>query len=216
MRLNLDNGLFYEFVRPADLASANPDRRWIGDAELGVDYALVLTSNAGLWSYVIGDVVTLISRDPPRLLINGRIAWSLSVAGEHVSGAELDAAMAAAAAALGGHVVDYTAATLAPDATEPRGGHRFIVELHGAPGDAVSFAAALDAALIGMNADYADHRAGGFGLRAPQVIFAAPGSFTAWLATRGKLGGQNKVPRVIGDAAMFDDLRRFVGAQPGV
>jgi hypothetical protein len=73
MRLILDNGLFFEFVRPGDLGAATPDRRWIGNAETGVEYALIVTSNAGLWSYVIGDTVTLIDLSPPRLLITASI-----------------------------------------------------------------------------------------------------------------------------------------------
>ncbi len=98
LRLMLDRGLFFEFVRPADLGSPDPERRWVGDAELGQDYALVLTTDAGLWSYVLGDVVRLVSLNPPRVLVTGRTSWSLSVAGEHLSGAELDAAVSAGGA----------------------------------------------------------------------------------------------------------------------
>ncbi len=140
MRLVLDRGLFFEFVRPADLGSANPDRRWVADAEPGVEYALVLSSNAGLWSYVLGDTVRLLQTHPPRLLVTGRTAWSLSVAGEHLIGAELDAAMAEAARAVGRKVVEYAAAPVAPDATDARGGHLFAVELDG-PADAAALPA---------------------------------------------------------------------------
>jgi hypothetical protein len=216
LRLLLDNGIFYEFVRPADLASGNPDRRWIADAELDTEYALVLSSNAGLWSYVLGDTVRLIERCPPRVLVGGRTAWSLSVAGEHLIGEELDTAIAAAARAIGATVADYAAAAVPPDATDPRGGHRFIVELDGGAVDAqVSFVAALDAALARLNADYAAHRQGGYGLRAPVVVLAPPGSFAAWMRQRHRLGGQNKVPRVIADAALLADLTRFIAARGG-
>jgi hypothetical protein len=211
----LDNGLFFEFVRPADLDSAAPERRWIGDAETGVEYALVLSTNAGLWSYVIGDTVQLVSRDPPRLLVTGRVGWSLSVAGEHLVGAELDVGMAAAAAALGGQVVDYAAAPVLPDAADPRGGHLFIVELEGGDRDPAKFAAVLDATFMRGNADYEAHRQGGFGMRDPRVVLVQPGRFAAWMQARGKLGGQNKVPRVIADPALLADLRRFVGDLPG-
>ena len=211
LRMLLDNGIFYEFVRPDELDAPQPRRRWIADVELGVEYALVLSTNAGLWSYVLGDTVTLVARDPPRLLVSGRVGWSLSVAGEHLVGADLDAGMAAAAAALGGTVADYAAAAVPPDAADPRGGHLFIVELEGVPRDrAAAFGAALDAALLRANADYAAHRQGGFGLRDPRVVLVAPGTFASWMRARGKLGGQNKVPRVIADAALLADLRRFV------
>ena len=203
LRLVLDRGLFFEFVRPGDLASANPDRRWIADAELGVEYALVVSSSAGLWSYVVGDTVTLIERHPARLRVTGRIAWSLSVAGEHLIGAELDAAVTAAAH--GRHVADYAAVAVPPDAGDSRGGHLFAVELDG-PVDVAAFARALDAALAAANDDYAAHRAGDFGLRPPDVRLLPPGSFSRWMATRGKLGGQHKVPRVIADPALMTAL----------
>ena len=212
MRLLLDNGIFYEFVRPEELAAERPERRWIADAETGVEYAIVLTTNAGLWSYVLGDTVTLVSRDPPRVLVSGRVSWSLSVAGEHLIGQELDAAIAEAAASVGGTVADYAAAALSPDLADARGGHLFIVELEGAaPDRAAGFAAALDTALARLNADYAAHRHGGFGLRDPRVVLVPHGSFAAWMRARGKLGGQNKVPRVIADPALRDSLRAFVG-----
>ncbi len=205
LRLVLDRGLFFEFVRPADLASANPDRRWIADAELGVEYALVLSSNAGLWSYVVGDTVTLTERHPARLRVTGRIGWSLSVAGEHLIGAELDTAITVAARRVGRQVADYAAAAVPPDARDSRGGHLFAVELD-APADAAVFARALDAALAAGNDDYATHRAGDFGLRPPELRLLPPGAFARWMAARGKLGGQNKVPRVIADPSQMAAL----------
>ena len=211
MRLVLDRGLFYEFVRPGDLASAAPDRRWIGNAEAGVEYALVVSSNAGLWSYVLGDTVTLTDLAPPRLLVTGRTSWSLSVVGEHLIGHELDAGVAAAARASGAHVADYVAAGVPPDAADARAGHLFVVEL--APGeapDAAAFARALDAELARRNEDYAAHRQGDVGMRPPRVEFAPPGSFAGWMASRGKRGGQNKVPRVMADAGMLRGLLGFV------
>ena len=211
MRMLLDNGIFYEFVRPGDLDQEAPARRWIADAELGTEYALVLSTNAGLWSYVLGDTVTLVSRDPPRLLVSGRVSWSLSVAGEHLVGQELDAAVAEAAGSVGGTVADYAAAALPPEHGDARGGHLFIVELEAVAIDrAAAFGAALDAALMRLNADYAAHRQGSFGLRDPEILLVPPGTFAAWMRARGKLGGQNKVPRVITDPALRDDLRRFV------
>jgi GH3 auxin-responsive promoter len=212
LRLILDNGLFHEFVRPDDLGAANPDRRWIADVELGAEYALVLSSNAGLWSYVLGDTVTLIARNPPRLLVTGRTSWSLSVAGEHLTGQELDEAVAEAARTLGGTVADYSAAAIHPDAADPRGGHVFVIEADGIAADASEkLAAALDAALTRLNADYAAHRQDDYGFRRPSVVLAPPGTFATWMASRGKLGGQNKVPRVIGNPALLNSLRRAAG-----
>ncbi len=205
MRLMLDRGLFYEFVRPNDLASANPDRRWIANAEPGEDYALVLTTNSGLWSYVIGDTVRLVSLDPPRILITGRTSWSLSVAGEHLISAELDQAASEAAQAIGCTIVEYSVAPIQPDGHDSRGGHLFAIELDG-PADAATFARVLDAALKRLNEDYAAHRGDGFGLRDPDIRFLPPGSFLRWMEQRQKLGAQNKVPRVVADASALSSL----------
>ncbi len=212
LRLLLDRGLFFEFVRPGELGSAAPQRRWIADAALDVEYALVLTSNAGLWSYVLGDTVRLVSRDPPRLLVTGRTSWWLSVAGEHLVGAELDAAAAEAAAEVGRRVVEYSVAPVQPDARDSRGGHLFAVELDGAA-DAARFAEALDAALKRRNDDYAAHRGDGFGLRDPEVHLLTPGSFDRWMEARGRLGAQNKVPRVVAGPEALADLIGTAGAR---
>jgi hypothetical protein len=212
LRLLLDNGLFFEFVRPEELGSANPNRRWIATAELGEEYALVVSSNAGLFAHVVGDTVRLVSRTPPRVLVTGRTAWSLSVAGEHLTGAELDAAVEHAARAVGGMVADYAAAALHPDADDPRGGHVFVVELEAA--EPMRFAAELDAALACGNEDYAAHRAGDYGMRPPQVIVMPPGGFAEWMRRRGRLGGQNKVPRVIADPGLLSSLLGFARGKP--
>jgi GH3 auxin-responsive promoter len=200
MRLLLDRGLFFEFVRPAELDCATPDRRWIGNADPDEEYALVLTTHSGLWSYILGDTVRLVSRDPsrepPRILITGRTSWSLSVAGEHLIGAELDTAVSEAARRVGCHVVEYSVAPLRPDGRDARAGHLFVVELD-RPADAVAFGQALDEALAHVNLDYAAHRAEDFGLRRPEIRLLGPGSFARWMQQRGKLGAQNKVPRVV-------------------
>ncbi len=215
LRLVVDRGLFFEFVRPAELAQPRPDRRWLGNAELGVEYALALSSNAGLWSTVIGDTVVLTERTPPRLLVTGRTAHTLSAFGEHLIAQELDAAVSAAAAAIGAGVRDYAAGPVPPHPGQPRGGHVFVVELDSPAADgAGAFAATLDATLARLNADYADHRRGNYGMLPPQVRFAPPGAFAAWMARRGKLGGQNKVPRVINDPGLLRDLLACVAGGP--
>ncbi len=208
LRLVVDRGLFVEFVPPDQLDHAQPDRRWLATAELDTDYAIVLTTHSGLWSFVVGDTVRLIERNPPRLMITGRTAFTLNIFGEHVIAEELDRAMAEAAAATGVHVGDYAAGGSLPH-DGARGGHVFVVEA--SPPDVASaadFARVLDASLARQNADYADHRRGGFGMEAPKVLLVPPGHFAGWMRGRGKLGGQNKVPRVINDPALLQDLLR--------
>ena len=210
MRLLTDRGLFYEFVPLAELDDPAPSRHWLATAQTGVDYAIVVTSASGLWSYVLGDTITFDRLHPPRLRVTGRTGWSLSVVGEHVTGGELDQAVAAAAHATGVLVHDYAAAALPPDASDARGGHLIVIEFAAAP-PLDAFAAAFDTALAAANADYAAHRAGDYGMRPPALRVMPPGGFAAWMASRGKLGGQHKVPRVITDPALLTSLLQTIG-----
>ena len=211
--MNLDTGLFYEFVPVEELASPAPTRHWLGDAEPGVNYALVLSTCAGMWSYVLGDTVRLVDRDPPRLLVTGRTAYTLSAFGEHLIGEEIETAVADAARVIGREVTDYTVGAVFPKRAGELGGHLYVVEFAGDPPDAApvaAFAEAVDRRLCDENEDYAAHRAEGFGMVAPKVHVVPEGTFAAWMKSRGKLGGQNKVPRILADPARFDGLRAFV------
>ena len=205
LRLLVDNGLFVELVPVEELESPAPLRHWLGNAETGINYAIVLTTCAGLWSYVVGDTVRLVSLNPPRLLITGRISYSLSVFGEHLIGEEIEAGVSAAAAAIGASVNDFT---VGPVFTGSLGHHLYVIECAApvSPDQAERFARVLDEDLVRRNSDYAEHRAG---MGAPEVRFVKPGSFAAWMKARGKLGGQNKVPRVVADAETF---KRVVAA----
>jgi hypothetical protein len=210
LRLNLDHGLYFEFVPVEELGAAEPTRHWIADAETGVNYAVVLTTCAGLWAYVLGDTVRFVSRDPPRVLITGRTAYMLSAFGEHVIGEELEDAVSRAAASINTAVVDFAVSAVFPEGPGKLGGHLFVVEFVGATPTAeriAAFAQTIDQVLCARNDDYKQHRAGGFGMTDPEILVMPHGGFAAWMKRRGKLGGQNKVPRVINDPALFADLR---------
>ncbi|WP_205963627.1 GH3 family domain-containing protein [Roseicella aquatilis] len=201
LRLTLDHGVFWEFVPVVELDAANPTRHWAATIETGVDYAVIVTSCAGLWSYVLGDTVRFVDRAPPRLLVTGRTSYSLSAFGEHLSGEEIERALLDSTAALGLTVAEYT---VGPVFGTVRGHHRWLVET-AAPADpsqAARLAAALDAALSRMNDDYAVHRRGGQ-MDPPEVTLLPPGAFAGWMRAQGKLGGQHKVPRVLADPARF-------------
>lgn len=206
LRLVVDNGLFFEFVPLDCLEAATPTRHWLANAETGVDYALAVSSNAGLWSYLLGDVVRLVSRSPPRLTVVGRIAYYLSAFGEHLSGEEIEQAVLAAAFPAG--LTDFT---VGPESVGALGRHIFVVEFAHAAPDPARLATALDEALLRRNEDYAAHRRGGQ-LLPPRVIIMPEGGFAAWMAERGRLGGQNKVPRVITEPALLGSLLRRAGA----
>ncbi len=208
LRLLSDNGLFFEFVPADELGAANPTRHWIATAEEGINYALIVTSCAGLWSYIIGDTVRIIDLKPPRILVTGRTSYSLSAFGEHLTGEEIEDAVATAAASIGAAVTDFTVSPIYPAQAGETGYHLYVVEFSTsvASDDCEKFASAVDQKLCALNEDYAVHRAGDFQMAAPKVKVLPPGAFAAWMKARGRLGGQNKVPRVILDVDMFQSL----------
>jgi hypothetical protein len=219
LRLSLDHGLFLEFVPVEELGSARPTRHWIADAEPGVNYAVVLTTCAGLWSYVLGDTVRLatpshLRRDPPRVLITGRTSYGLSAFGEHLIAEEAEHAVADGAVAIGADISDFAVTAVFPDESSPVGRHRWFVEFTVTPDSAAvaRFAAAIDARLSALNDDYRAHRSGGAGMGAPEVVAVPPGRFAAWMKSRGRLGGQNKVPRLVSNAELAAALTAFMTA----
>lgn len=215
LRLLADNGVFFEFVPVEDLHKPDPRRHWVADVEPDVNYAVIVSTCAGLWGYILGDTVRFLSRRPPRLVITGRTSYSLSAFGEHVIGEEIERAVAAAAHAIGRTITDYSVGPLFPGTDgSVRGGHLYIVEfVEGVPPDEDTrlFAQTVDETLSRLNADYETHRVPGVGMDVPRVAAVQPGTFAAWMKRRGRLGGQNKVPRVINDPKLFGDLRRFAG-----
>lgn len=216
LRMIVDNGLFYEFVPVEELDSPQPRRFWLGDAEIGVNYALALTSCAGAFAYVLGDTVRLVERDPPRLFVTGRTSYTLSAFGEHLIGEEIERAVGDAAAALDLLVTDYSVGAVRAERPGALGHHLYVVEFADGvpqPERIEAFARRLDERLSALNADYRDHRGDdGIGMDRPVIQPVPPGTFAAWMRARGRLGGQNKVPRVINDAELFDDLRGFADA----
>ncbi len=207
LRLLLDNGIFFEFVPLSELGAARPTRHWVATVETGVDYALVVTTNAGLFAYVVGDVVRVVDRRHPSLVVTGRTAHMLSAFGEHVSGGELDRAVSRAAAASGISAGEYTVGIVPPDAADPRGGHLFVVEAEReAATREAALARAIDRELALHNDDYRAHRARDTGMRPPAVRLVPPGTFEAWMRRRGRIGGQNKVPRILLDGVQLSTL----------
>ena len=213
MRMNIDHGLFFEFVPVDELSAPKPTRHWLGNAETGVNYALVLSSCAGVFAYIIGDTVRLVSKTPPRILVTGRTSYGLSAFGEHLIAEEIETGVAEAASVIGADVADYSVSAVFDEPGSPRGGHLWVVEfVGGVPGahELETFASTLDAALSRLNDDYRAHRISEVGIHAPIVRTVRPGTFAEWMKSRGKLGGQHKVPRVINDHDLWKNLLRFV------
>jgi hypothetical protein len=183
-----------------------PRRHTVADVELGRQYAIVLTTPAGLWSYLLGDTVRAIARDPLRLEITGRTRHFVNAFGENVIVEEVEGAVCGACRQTGADVMEFTVAPRYPSADEPRGGHDWLIEFRVPPRDLEAFSRALDATVQALNTDYRTKRAGAVGMSAPRVVALPVGSFYRWMRRAGKLGDQHKVPRATNDRAVADDL----------
>jgi hypothetical protein len=217
MRLNLDIGIFYEFVPVEEIDSENPTRHWVKTIEPDVNYAVVLSCCSGLFGYVIGDTVRFVERNPPRLLITGRTSYMLSAFGEHLIGEEIEAAMRAAVEANDVAVREFTVGPVFPNGDTPLGHHIYVVELHdGAAKDGdlpAKLARAIDDDLKVRNDDYRMHRGGDAGMAPPRVRLVPPGTFADWMRAQGRLGGQNKVPRVLANPDRFNEFLAWLDAR---
>jgi len=215
LTLMLDYGIFYEFVPVEDLGRDRPRRHTVADVEVGRSYAILLTTPAGLWSYILGDTVRFTARDPLRLVITGRVRHFVNAFGENVIVEEVEQAMVSACDANGAEVAEFTVAPRYPSATDPRGGHDWIVEFHRPPRDGQRFVRSIDTALSALNTDYRITRTGDVGMTAPRVLAVAPGTFHQWMRTAGKLGDQPKVPRVMNHRDLADALLAASRPPPG-
>jgi hypothetical protein len=212
LRLLFDHGLFYEFVPAGELDSDRPARRWLGTVETGVDYAIIVSTCAGMWGHIIGDTIRFESLSPPLLTFTGRTKYTLSGFGEHLVNEEVEGAVAGAAAATGAAIRDWHVGPVFEGAL---GHHLFIVEFVAPPADLAEFRRALDADLGRRNSDYQWYRVIGARLPEPAVIVARPGGFDDWMRARGQLGGQHKVPRMDSSGTLTAQLAaalRAVGA----
>ena len=203
--LNVASGIFFEFIPADEFFNERPTRLSLADVEIGINYALVLNSTAGLWGYSIGDTVRFTSVDPPRLLVTGRIKHFISAFGEHVIGKEVETALREVAAT---HSAEVTEFTVAPQIAPPEGGtpyHEWFVEFGKAPQNLLQFAADLDASMVRQNIYYKDLIEGKV-LQPLKIRTLPAGSFRSYLKSQGKLGGQNKMPRLSNDRKIADAL----------
>jgi hypothetical protein len=200
-----DSGIYYEFVAADEYFSPNPRRLSLEEVELNKNYALILSNNAGLWGYSLGDTVKFVSRDPYRLLVTGRIKHFISAFGEHVIGEEVERALQYAMQQQPEtEVVELTVAPMvSPAAGLPY--HEWLIEFATPPRDPARFATDLDRQLTELNVYYDDLITGGI-LRPLRLTSLPRGAFQQFMKKQGKLGGQNKVPRLSNDRAVADGL----------
>ena len=205
MLLLLDNDIFYEFVSMEELTNDNPQAVTLDDVELDTHYAMVISTSAGLWRYMIGDTIQFTSRDPYRIKVSGRTKHFINVFGEEVMVGNADKALAETIKLLPAVVKDYTVAPIFMSQGS-KGRHQWLIEFEKAPDDLSAFELLLDDNLKKINSDYAAKRYKDMALTRLQVLVAPAGTFHKWLASKGKVGGQNKVPRLFNTRQYVDEL----------
>jgi hypothetical protein len=209
MLLLLNSGIFYEFIKSdefyTDPEGSGPRRYTIGEVELGVNYVLIISTNAGLWGYNIGDTVRFTSLKPYRIIVSGRIKHYISAFGEHVIGKEVESALQEA---IIGTTIRINEFTVAPQITPAEGlpYHEWFIEFENEPDDSVSFAEALDNAMRKQNMYYDDLIVGKV-LQKVVVTKVVKNGFQDYMKSIGKLGGQNKIPRLSNDRNIVDLLK---------
>lgn len=208
MLMLLNSGIFYEFIPAEEYFNEHPSRISIDEVELGKNYALIINSNAGLWGYSIGDTIKFVSKDPYRIIVSGRIKHFISAFGEHVIGEEVEKAMKATMEQF--REVNLAEFTVAPQVTPSEGlpHHEWLVEFSNPPTDLQAFSLKLDEHLRKLNVYYDDLITGNI-LRTLKITSLKRNAFIEYMKSQGKLGGQNKVPRLSNDRKIADELIRF-------
>jgi GH3 auxin-responsive promoter len=204
MLLLLNAGIFYEFIKADEFFTADYKRYTIGEVELGVNYVLIISTNAGLWGYNIGDTVQFTSLKPYRVIVSGRIKHYISAFGEHVIGKEVEAALQEAVEGTAVRVNEFTVAPqITPTNELPY--HEWFIEFENNPDDMESFALKIDAAMRKQNIYYDDLIIGKV-LRTLKISPVEKNGFQKYMKSVGKLGGQNKIPRLSNDRKIVDEL----------
>jgi hypothetical protein len=211
--LNTNSGIFFEFIPANEIFSENPTRLCLGEVELGVNYALIINSNAGLWGYNIGDTVKFVSVDPYKIVVTGRIKHFISAFGEHVIGEEVEAALLQVAAQTNASITEFTVAPFVAglDAAG-KSYHEWFIAFEKAPSNLEDFAAQLDAAMRQQNVYYDDLIKGAI-LEPLKIRPLQNDAFVQYMRSIGKLGGQNKVPRLSNDRILADALSNFIATK---
>ena len=204
MLLLLNSGIFYEFIKSEEFFTETPRRYTIGEVEQGVNYVLIISTNAGLWAYNTGDTVAFTSLSPYRVIVTGRIKHFISAFGEHVIGKEVESALNEAMEGTEVRVNEFTVAPqINPDSGLPY--HEWFIEFENEPQDMDAFTLKIDKAMRNQNVYYDDLISGNI-LRTVVITKVAKNGFQEYMKSIGKLGGQNKLPRLSNDRKIADVL----------
>jgi hypothetical protein len=204
--LLLDYGIFYEFIPMEEWENENPIVVPLQDVEVGKNYAILISTNGGLWRYKIGDTIKFTSTYPYRFRISGRTKHFINAFGEEVIVENAEKAIAYAAENTEATILNFTAAPVYFDQSGAKGAHEWIVEFKTHPNNEEKFKELLDSQLRSINSDYDAKRHKGLALTEPIIHIAQAGLFESWLRKKGKLGGQNKVPRLANNREYLDEL----------
>lgn len=205
MLLMLDYGIFYEFIPVAELGSSQPKAISLGEVKKGVNYAMVISTNAGLWRYMIGDTITFTSVSPYRIRVTGRTKGFINAFGEELIIDNAEKALSIACEKTGAVVREYTAAPVYIDEGKS-GAHEWLIEFEKSPEDLEYFTEVLDNALKALNSDYEAKRYHNLILQPPLVRELPHGTFYNWLKEKGRLGGQYKILRLANDRVFIDEI----------
>jgi hypothetical protein len=201
--------MFFEFIPVAEYHDENPKRLSLAEVELHVDYALIINSNAGLWGYDIGDMIRFVSINPYKIIVSGRVKHYTSAFGEHVIAKEVEQALEYISNRFNLQIVD---ATIAPQVNPPEGGlpyHEWFIEFDSHDTIQLEVVQALEDQMKSQNIYYADLIKGNI-LQALKIRIMQPGAFKSFMKDAGKLGGQNKVPRLSNDRTIADKLHPYI------
>ena len=209
MLLMLDYGIFYEFLPMENINSENPKTLSLTEVELNKNYALIISTNAGLWRYMIGDTIKFTSLSPHRIQITGRTKHFINAFGEEVIIDNAEKALSKACRETNAIIQDYTACPIYFQGNDA-GGHEWIIEFEQKPDNIENFTNILDNTLREINSDYDAKRYKDMALRRPLIHVAKAGLFYEWMKNRGKLGGQHKVPRLANDRTYVDEILKML------
>lgn len=205
--LMVNSGIFYEFIPANEFFNSNPTRISLRDVEVGVNYAIILNSNAGLWGYNLGDTIKFVSKNPYKILVTGRIKHFISAFGEHVIAEEVEKALMQAAQEQHAEVIEFT---VAPQVTPENGlpYHEWFIEFHRQPDDMEKFRLSINENMQKQNIYYRDLIEGNI-LQSLKIRPLKRNAFISYMRSLGKLGGQNKVPRLSNDRVLADELMKY-------
>ena len=210
MLLMLDYGIYYEFIPPDQINSSSPRAYTLDEVEKGVNYAIIISTNGGLWRYMMGDTIIFTCLDPYRFRISGRTKHFINVFGEELIVDNADQALESACKKTGAVISEYTAGPVFMNTTS-KGSHEWIIEFEKEPSAMNQFTKILDSDLKSVNSDYEAKRFKDLNLVMPVVRSVPKGTFNRWLKNKNKLGGQNKVPRLSNSREYIEDLYTIAG-----